>query len=36
VVYKKVTGVNLNIRMQLSWIRGQLTPTAANLLRLRP
>jgi DNA-binding transcriptional LysR family regulator len=35
IVYKKITGVAMGLRMQISWKHGQLTPTAANFLRLR-
>jgi len=34
VVYKKMSGCNMDIRMQMSWRRGELTPTAANFLAL--
>lgn len=34
IVYKKISGCCLDLQMQLSWRRGELTPTAANLLAL--
>lgn len=34
VIYKKLHGLQLDLKMQMAWRRGELTPAAANFLRL--